>query len=57
LDCSWRFGRNLRLLKVVVPDAFVDGRPVYLAAADATERNERAVADYLQTQRRAKYNL
>jgi hypothetical protein len=57
LGCGWRYGKDLRVLKVITPDAFVDGAPVYLATAEANQRHTRAVTKYEEAERRAVNNL
>jgi hypothetical protein len=46
LNCSWRHGNKLVTRGVLIPDAFSDDRPLFLATGSSIARHRQAIADY-----------
>ena len=54
LGCTWRHGNKLVTRGVLLPDAFSDDRPLFLATGSSIARHRQAIADYTAQKRRAK---
>jgi hypothetical protein len=58
LGISYEWGRHLREIGILKPDAMVDGeRPVFFCDIESVERHKQAVAAYRASVRAAQENL